>query len=517
MGKNKKNTAYIKQKSNQTPLSFLKSSNIIDLDLKKNEDNNLVIKSIGSEKIRNEENLQILSNKIDKYFLDKEFGTLSESDNKNLERIFREARKLNAMPHNIITDEENAILPVIKPFFEDKQIPSEREFKEEAKKLKVSGNFSSLGAAQNELARRYGFKEYRAIKSRFSKSLESYNNIKTITIHAYKLNEIDNSKIYNFIFKLREIFRKLNISIQLLVQSDILKNIEPRLYEKLDKLHIQENSLKEIYKYFITDNSIVFELIKTNIKSLSKDEKLNILIDKNEIENNDDEHELVTFSNLLAYHIGKSVDDETIEQRFVPKSSSGAMKKSLSDEVFDFLKYNIDSTKLLNEIAVNQVLTELKENFAYKTTKGFFIYFINNIVMENRLTADIIRKISNEVPIGSKIECNQFSYDIMKGNVLNVIAMDFQPTNILVEKLYKIASATGSIFSKRSSVEKALINILDRKELKIDSDGNFKVNISSNEILDSMGIPQSKEKRINRAKQTLKEFGLKPNKDGDYQ
>lgn len=276
MGKNKKNTAYIKQKSNQTPLSFLKNSNIIDLDLKKHEDNNLVIKSHGSEEIeikekqfafnlsgnltelipyekpdksletitvgiggylslkslehsdkikiidegqsyeqmlrildigpsydsarklnanmsigictspnlenKNEENLQILSNEIDKYFLDKKIGTLSESDHKYLEQIFRESRKFGPIPLDITTDEENAILPVIKPFFEEKQIPTEREFKEEAKKLKVSGNFSSLGAAQNELARRYGFKEYRAIKSRFSESLKTYDNIKVRTL-----------------------------------------------------------------------------------------------------------------------------------------------------------------------------------------------------------------------------------------------------------------------------------------------------------------------------------------------
>ena len=172
---------------------------------------------------------------------------------------------------------------------------------------------------------------------------------------------------------------------------------------------------------------------------------------------------------------------------------------------------------MLNEIAANQVVTKVKEDFAYKTTKGFFIYFINNIVMENRLTADIIKKISNELPIGSKVECNQFLYDRRKGNVLNVLAMDFQPTNILVEKLYKIASAINSTFSKHSSIESTLTNILGNKELKIDSDGNIKVNISNNEILDSMGISQSKEEGLNRAKETLKKFGLKPNTDGNYE
>lgn len=52
----------------------------------------------------------------------------------DIEPSYDSARKLYAMPHNIITDDENAILPVSKPFFEEKQIPTEREFKEEAKK-----------------------------------------------------------------------------------------------------------------------------------------------------------------------------------------------------------------------------------------------------------------------------------------------------------------------------------------------------------------------------------------------
>lgn len=469
------------------------------------------------------ENDELLGKTIDNYFMNRQLGRLSETGKMAMERIFREARRYSAMPHRIINDDTYTSYPVSKPFLEEKQIPTEREFKEEAKRLKNSDNFSSLGAAQNELAKRYGFNEYRAIKSIFSKSLNSYDNIRVIFFNPSELNDNERNELHNFILRFNSVFRKLNISVGIL---ESYMNKEPRAYYKiLEQLQINENSLIGNYRYFLTENSIVFGQIKKNISILSQDRKINLLNDLNDLEiNENDAPAFGLFANLLSYHLGKSAgdvtlhknEDGTIEQRFVPKSSSGAMKKSLNDEVFDFLKHNINSTKLLNEIAANQVLTELKEDFAYKTTKGFFIYFINNIAMENRLTADIIRKISNEVPIGSKIECNQFSYDMKKGNVLNVIAMDFQPTNILVEKLYKIASAINSA-SKRPGIGNALINILSNKELKIDSDDNIKVNISNSEILDSMGISQSKEKGFNRAKETLKNFGLKPNKDGDYE
>ena len=126
------------------------------------------------------ENLQILSNEIDKYFLNKKTGTLSESNITKIEEILRKARKYGSIPTKILDNDENMSYPIIKPFFEEKYIPTEREFKDEAKKLKVSGNFSSLGAAQNALAKKYGFEEYRAIKSKFSESSMSYDNINTI-------------------------------------------------------------------------------------------------------------------------------------------------------------------------------------------------------------------------------------------------------------------------------------------------------------------------------------------------
>lgn len=253
------------------------------------------------------ENDELLSNTIDNYFMNPRIKYKNAED--EIERIYKEVRKYGTMPFKIFDENEYMSYPIIKPFLEEKYIPTEKEFKDEAKKLKVTGNFSSLGAAQNELARRYGFKEYRAIKSKFSESSKSYDNINTILIHAYKLNEIDNSKINDFIFKFRHIFRKLNFATILLNQGNILENVEPRLYErKLELLHIQENSLSEIYSYFVTENSIVFGQIKRNINRLSQVEKINIL---NELEVEEkDEPAFGSFLNLLAFHIGKSVGEE---------------------------------------------------------------------------------------------------------------------------------------------------------------------------------------------------------------
>ena len=43
-------------------------------------------------------------------------------------------------------------------------LPSIEEFKQQAKELKKSQNFEKLGHAQNTLAQKYGYKDYRAIK-----------------------------------------------------------------------------------------------------------------------------------------------------------------------------------------------------------------------------------------------------------------------------------------------------------------------------------------------------------------
>lgn len=320
------------------------------------------------------------------------FGNVQIDEQSLNERIFNNNRMLNNLRNS---NESSDSKPIEKPFYEEKFIPTEQEFKKEAQAIK--SNYPNLGTAQNELAKIYGLKDYRAIKSCFPKSNDE---IQTFIFNAYKLTEQELEEFNRLTWKFRVILRELNIGVGLLNQFNAFDEANTRLYYKESQhLLIQENSLMMLYRYFLTENSILFGQIKRNIKRLSQDEKLYILKDLESLQiDKNDETVFGLFVNLLAYHIGKSAgdvtlhknEDGTIEQRFVPKSSS-------------------------------------------------------------------------------------------------------------------------------PGIENALINILSNKELKIDSDDNIKVNISSNEILDSMGISQSKEKGFNLAKETLKKFGLKPNEDGDYE
>lgn len=300
------------------------------------------------------ENDELLTKTIDNYFINKIFGpTLSESSKNEIERIRREARKYSTMPFTISDEDEYMSYPITKPFLEERYIPTEREFKEEAKELKVSENFSSLGAAQNELAKRYGFKEYRAIKSRFSESPKSYDIFYSILIKTYKLNETDYSKINDFIFKFRHIFNKLNIATGLLNHGNIFENEEPRLYEKrYGVLYIQENSLMQIYSYFLTENSILFGQIKRNIQKLSPNEKINILKDLESLEiDKNDETVFGLFVGLLEYHIGKSAGDVTLIKKedgsigkiFKPKSDVDTKVENAVNEILNKNRMQIDS------------------------------------------------------------------------------------------------------------------------------------------------------------------------------
>ena len=234
------------------------SSDIKDLENLTEEQAEIIKSNLGTKLLMNineqtktftKENDELLTNTIDNYFMNKIIGpTLSESSKNEIERIYREVRKYGSMPFKIFDENEYISYPITKPFFEEKYIPTEREFKDEAKKLKVTGNFSSLGAAQNELAKRYGFKEYRAIKSKFSESFSSYDNIRSILINTNKLNEIENNKLNAFILKFRTIFRKLDISIGVLESANPFNEVESILYfRSLEQLKIQENSLMGIY------------------------------------------------------------------------------------------------------------------------------------------------------------------------------------------------------------------------------------------------------------------------------
>lgn len=221
-------------------------------------------------------------------------------------RMFRTSMMVNPISN------ERKLNLIEKPFYDEKFIPTEQEFKVEAKSIK--NNYPNLGTAQNELAKIYGFKDYRAIKPCFT---SSNDEIGMIIVNTYKLNDNEYTELNNLFWKFRIIFRCLNIGVGLLNQFNAFENVHPRLYCKdTKKLLIQENSLMQIYSYFLTENSILFGQIKRNIQKLSQDEKTNILKDLESLEiDKKDETVFGLFVGLLEYHIGKSAGDVTLVEQ----------------------------------------------------------------------------------------------------------------------------------------------------------------------------------------------------------
>lgn len=179
----------------------------------------------------------------------------------------------------------------------------------------------------------------------------------------------------------------------------------------------------------MTENSIIFGQIKRNIKRLSQDEKINILIENNELEI--DAPVFGLFANLLAYHIGKSAgdvilhknEDGSIAQEFVPKITEAKGKEQLKE--------------LFNELGVkqNKQGKYLMDDYykTYNSKKGFFIYFIYNISLENSYISSLLKKMEN-IPENFEINYNQF----LSGNTLNIFSMKTQPTKALLEEFEKM-------------------------------------------------------------------------------
>jgi len=67
------------------------------------------------------------------------------------------------------------------------ELPYLETFKEEAKQIKVTSNFTSLGHAQNFLAQQYGFKDYNSIKVKLVEKNHKFNLLPN-KINQYKLS-----------------------------------------------------------------------------------------------------------------------------------------------------------------------------------------------------------------------------------------------------------------------------------------------------------------------------------------
>ena len=78
-----------------------------------------------------------------------------------------------------------------------KQLPSLEEFKLQAKELKKSENYEKLGHAQNALAKKYGYKDYRAIKSVLKSDDVQNNDMRPQIITAAQFEQMIKEQIFS--------------------------------------------------------------------------------------------------------------------------------------------------------------------------------------------------------------------------------------------------------------------------------------------------------------------------------
>lgn len=76
------------------------------------------------------------------------------------------------------------------------QLPSIEEFKQQAKELKKSQNIEKLGHAQNALAKDYGYKDYRAIKSVLKSDDIQNNDMRPQIISAVQFEQMMKEQIF---------------------------------------------------------------------------------------------------------------------------------------------------------------------------------------------------------------------------------------------------------------------------------------------------------------------------------
>ena len=78
-----------------------------------------------------------------------------------------------------------------------KQLPSLEEFKLQAKELKKSENYEKLGHAQNALAKKYGYKDYRAIKSVLKSDDVQNNDMQPQILTASQFKQMIKEQIFS--------------------------------------------------------------------------------------------------------------------------------------------------------------------------------------------------------------------------------------------------------------------------------------------------------------------------------
>jgi len=154
--------------------------------------------------------------------------------------------------------------------------PTEKEFKIQAKKFKISGNFKSLGHAQNALANKYGYKDYNAIKPNLKKELMSKkDNNKKYSLIPYQNHNLLSLLVSNY----GSIFNKTTPDIDIL---DLLKQKKEVCFDFTPLENLEESiRLKiesRILKSVKTSPSI--KILRSKININAEDDETKEILDR---------------------------------------------------------------------------------------------------------------------------------------------------------------------------------------------------------------------------------------------
>lgn len=317
-------------------------------------------------------------------------------------------------------------------------LPFDEDFKIEAKKLQSTENYKTLLAAQDALAVKYGFKDYKSIRNKILNPDSIKLNI--FLFHTFYIEDKYKSQIEKTLTLFKYIFQKLNIVCFCMNNGAIKENKFNYHYSKPKKSCEVFITSYEDFTNFLTNEEILFiRKIKSNISKMFVEDKIVLLETLNSIQVNYDDS-LLRFKTILINHLTHELESKIYIQRSLNYDLNNL---NIKNELNNFIKlinilHSIDNFssdsfgklieqyltqdyKTLKELLKDSSITELKKDFAYQTKYGTFL--ILNISKMNSINFNELLKQFCE---SDDIETNQLmNFELEKVQYSKIIQQKF--------------------------------------------------------------------------------------------
>lgn len=268
---------------------------------------------------------------------------------------------------------------------------SNEEYKLKAKDIQSNLKLPTLLAAQNILAKQYGYKDYKDVRN---KLIDPDNvKIEAFIFLTYYLDENTRKEIQKILDLFSFVLSRLEIYQVTKFNDNSFKN-------KFD-YHYKANKLCEVYldNYenfinFLTNEEFLFVgKIKSNLSKMFLEDKYIILETLRTIDTHNCDSITISVKNSLLNLIEYSIKNDSLLQRTNLDFSNVDTLSELSNFVlfinrfceinkFTFesianlmMDYFSDKMKLLKSLLLDSDIIEIKKGFAYKTKFGMFIIF----------------------------------------------------------------------------------------------------------------------------------------------